>query len=120
MSTRPSSISREWLDSIRRKLLDRQRALFDDVDGLEAELRIIEESREAEFEARSQGASMARVLDRVRERDRHELEELYRALAKIPAGVYGVCTIPAIMQQLGKAGRSSTARSNENRTSLRT
>jgi hypothetical protein len=34
---------------------------------------------------------MARLLDRVRERDRHTLEEIYRALAKIPGGVYGTC-----------------------------
>jgi hypothetical protein len=34
---------------------------------------------------------MARLLDRVRERDRHELEEIQRALGKIAAGVYGVC-----------------------------
>jgi hypothetical protein len=34
---------------------------------------------------------MARLLDRVREHDRHELEEIHRALAKIPAGVYGLC-----------------------------
>jgi DnaK suppressor protein len=91
MSISASSIPREKLESIRRRLLDRQRALLDDVDGLEADLRAIEEGREAEPEARSQGEAMARLLDRVRERDRHELQEIYRALAKIPSGVYGVC-----------------------------
>ena len=84
-------IRRETLDRIRRKLVDRQRALFDDVEGLEADLQLLEEGREAELETRGQAEAMTRLLDRVRERDRHELEEIYRALAKIPAGAYGLC-----------------------------
>jgi RNA polymerase-binding transcription factor DksA len=86
-----SSIPRAELEPLRRKLLERQRALFDDVDGLEADLRAIEDDREAELETHGQGEALARLLDRVREHDRHELEEIYRALAKIPAGAYGVC-----------------------------
>ncbi|HLK10784.1 MAG TPA: TraR/DksA C4-type zinc finger protein [Candidatus Binatia bacterium] len=99
-----NSIPRPELERIRRKLLDRQRALFDDVDGLEADLRAIEEDREAELETRGQGEAMARLLDRVRERDRHELEEIHRALAKIPAGAYGVCEgchVPIALERLG-------------------
>ena len=85
------SIRRETLDGIRRKLLDRQRALFDDMECLKADLGILEEGREAELETRGQSEAMTQVLDRVRERDRHELEEVYRALTKIPAREYGVC-----------------------------
>jgi DnaK suppressor protein len=85
------SIRGETLDAIRRKLLDRQRALFDDVESLEADLRVLEEGREAELETRGQTQAMTRLLDRVRERDRHELEEIHRALAKIPASAYGLC-----------------------------
>ena len=44
------SIRRESLDGIRRKLLDRQRALFDDMECLKADLGILEEGREAELE----------------------------------------------------------------------
>jgi DnaK suppressor protein len=86
-----TSIRRETIEDLRRRLLDRQRALFDDVEGLGGDLRLIEEDREAEIETRAQGEAMARLLDHVRERDRHELEEIYRALAKIPAGLYGLC-----------------------------
>jgi DnaK suppressor protein len=82
---------RETVDRIRRTLLDRQRALFHDVDGLEADLRLLEEDRPAEVETRAQEEALVRLLDRVRERDRHELEEIQRALGKIAAGVYGVC-----------------------------
>jgi DnaK suppressor protein len=82
---------RETVDRIRRTLLERQRALFDDVDGLEDDLRLLEEDRPAERETRGQEEAMVRLLDRVRERDRHELEEIYWALGKIAAGVYGMC-----------------------------
>jgi RNA polymerase-binding transcription factor DksA len=85
------SLRCETPTGIREKLLARQRALFDDVEGLEADLRIIEESGEAEPEARGQGEVMTRLLDCVRERDRHELEEIHRALEKIAAGAYGLC-----------------------------
>ncbi|HXJ34060.1 MAG TPA: TraR/DksA C4-type zinc finger protein [Candidatus Eisenbacteria bacterium] len=85
------AIGRERLDRIRRKLLDRQRRLFDDVDGLEADLRVIEEGREPELETRGQAEAMTRLLDCVRERDRRELAEIHRALAKIPIGGYGPC-----------------------------
>jgi RNA polymerase-binding protein DksA len=84
-------VLRDTVDRVRRKLLDRQRVLFDDVDGLEEDLRLVEEDRPAEIESRGQGEAMVRLLDRVRERDRHELEEIQRALGKIAAGVYGVC-----------------------------
>jgi RNA polymerase-binding transcription factor DksA len=61
------------------------------VDGLEDDLRLVEEERPAEVETRGQGEAMVRLLDRVRERDRHELEEIQRALGKIAAGMYGAC-----------------------------
>jgi|GEM_PF-372891 len=86
-----SGLPPDVLDTLRRRLLDRQRALFVDVDELEADLQLIEESRESELESRAQQEAMARLLDRVCERDRHELEEIQRALAKIPAGAYGIC-----------------------------
>ncbi len=86
-----SPIPRPELDDLRGKLLARQRSLFHDIFGLEADLATVEEMREAEPEAQSQREAMARLLDYVREHDRHELEEIHRALVKIPAGVYGTC-----------------------------
>lgn len=84
-------MSREVVDGLRRTLLGRRRVLLEGFEGAEADIRLLEESREAEGETRAQTEAMARLLDRVRERDRHELEEIQRALAKIPAGAYGVC-----------------------------
>jgi DnaK suppressor protein len=90
MATR-ASISHEMIEGIRARLLERRRGLFDDVDGVEDDLRAIEESREAEPESRAQAEAIARLLNRAREKDRAELEDINRALAKIPAGAYGVC-----------------------------
>jgi len=82
---------RPTVDRLRRSLLARQRALFDEVDGVEEDLRTIEEAQESEFEERGQLETMDRLLDRVRERDRQTLEEIHRALVKIPTGRYGIC-----------------------------
>jgi RNA polymerase-binding protein DksA len=86
-----TTATRQTVDRIRRTLLGRQRALFAGVDGMEEDLRLLEEDRPAERETRGQEESMVRLLDRVRERDRHQLEEIQRALAKIAAGAYGLC-----------------------------
>lgn len=85
------TIPRKTLVVLRGRLLERQRALFHEVDGVEDDLRTIEESRESEMEERGQQEAMARLLDRLREHDRRELEDIYRALAKFPAGTYGRC-----------------------------
>ncbi len=79
------------VDGLRHALLARQRALFDEVDGVEEDLRAIEESPEAEAEMRGQSETMDRLLDHIRERDRNALAEIHRALVKIPAGRYGIC-----------------------------
>lgn len=86
-----TTLTPEHVEELRRRLLARQRALFAEVDDIEADLELIEETRESELEGRAQQEAMARLLDRVQERDRRELEEIQRALAKIPAGAYGWC-----------------------------
>jgi DnaK suppressor protein len=78
-------------DALRSMLLERQRLLFQDVDLVEEDLRAIEEGREAEFEERGQQETMARLLERVGERDRRELEDIHRALVKIASGRFGIC-----------------------------
>lgn len=85
------SIPRKTLAVLRGRLLEHQRALFHEVDGVEDDLRAIEESREPEMEERGQQEAMARLLDRLREHDRRELEEIHHALEKFAAGSYGRC-----------------------------
>lgn len=91
MTKRKQSIPRRTLASLRRRLLDRQRELFHEVDGVDNDLRIVEESRDAELEEQGQREAMVRLFDCIGERDRRELEDIHRALAKIPAGAYGRC-----------------------------
>jgi DnaK suppressor protein len=86
-----NTLPSEIVDGLRRALLPWQRALFDEIDGVEEDLRAIEESLEAEAEMRGQWETMDRLLDHIRERDRGALAEIHRALVKIPAGRYGIC-----------------------------
>jgi RNA polymerase-binding transcription factor len=85
------TLSTKAIDKLRRALLERQRVLFQDVDLVDEDLRAIEESREAELEERGQQETMARLLEHVGDRDRHELEDIHRALVKIASGRYGTC-----------------------------
>lgn len=78
-------------DALRRQLLERRRVLFEEVEGVEADLRVMDESRELEVEEQGQAEAMRRVLCRMGEQERAELEEIWSALAKIASGTYGIC-----------------------------
>ena len=86
---------RRAVDGFRRRLLERQRSLFDGIDGVEADLRRIEETRESEIEERAQQDTMSRLLDHLEERERRELADVHRALVKIATGAFGVCEVCA-------------------------
>jgi RNA polymerase-binding protein DksA len=78
-------------DALRRALLERRRLLLQGSELLEEDLRAIEESRETEIEERGQQETMTKILERLGERDRLELEDIHRALVKIASGRYGLC-----------------------------
>jgi DnaK suppressor protein len=80
------------LSQLRVKLLEQQRALFDEVEGVEAALRVIETDRESELEERSQEEAAAELLARLEEREQAELREIHDALGRIKDGIYGICT----------------------------
>jgi RNA polymerase-binding protein DksA len=86
-----ATISRERREQLKQKLLDRQRALFRDVEGVAADLSTIEESQDIEFEGRAQVEAMARLLERIGEHDRRELQEIHAALGRLAEGSYGIC-----------------------------
>jgi len=86
-----NATDRTTLEKMRRALIARRRVLLGEVEGLETDLENLDQSREEDPRSRAQGEVMAQVLDRVCERDRHEVDEIQRALAKIPAGTYGRC-----------------------------
>ena len=86
-----TEIPRRILDGFRRRLLERQRSLFDGIDGVEADLRLVEESRQSELGERAQQDAMSRLLDCLEERERREAADVQRALVKIATGTFGLC-----------------------------
>jgi DnaK suppressor protein len=75
-----------------RRILRRQRQmLFREVSNAEADLRQITEGRESEFEEHASEERTARLLARLDERGKAELEEIDRALLRIDQAQYGHC-----------------------------
>ncbi len=72
--------------------LNRQRAvLFREVADTEADLRVIAEERESEWEERAQEERLARLLAQLDDHGRQELAEIDAALRRIAGGTYGTC-----------------------------
>lgn len=79
------------VETLRVRLLEQQRRLFHEIDEAERDLRLIEESHAPELEEQAQQEALARLVDRLEERERRELEVIHHALGKIAAGIYGTC-----------------------------
>lgn len=74
------------------ELRERREAIFHLVADAEEDLQFIAEDREAELEERAQEERAARLLARLDDRGRLEINEIDEALARISAGTYGICT----------------------------
>ena len=83
--------ARSSLAGFRQRLLARQRELFDEIEGAERDLRVIEQTRESEIEERSQEEAMAALLSLLEDREQAELREIHDALARIQDGAFGIC-----------------------------
>jgi len=79
------------IDSIRQKLLDRRAALFRTVAHVEDDLRWLDTNIEPEVEEEGQEENIARLLARLDDRGKAEIEAIDAALARIAAGDYGRC-----------------------------
>ncbi len=79
------------IDEFRRALLEQRRALFEEVAHVEADLGGLAETREVELEESAQEECAARLLARLDDRGKAELEEVDRALQRIATGDYGAC-----------------------------
>ena len=79
------------IEEFRRLLLEQRRALFEEVAHVEADLSGLTETREAELEESAQEERTARLLARLDDRGKAELEEIDRALQRIANGDYGTC-----------------------------
>jgi DnaK suppressor protein len=72
--------------------LRRQReAIFKEVADTEADLACIAGDRQSELEERASEDRVARLLTRLDDRGKHEIELIDLALQRISAGSYGVC-----------------------------
>jgi RNA polymerase-binding protein DksA len=84
-------MKREKAEQFRAMLLQKRKALFDEVASFEANLQEIVADHEPEIEEAAQAERASRLLDRLDARGKFELEEIDRALARIEAGEYGQC-----------------------------
>lgn len=79
------------VERFRKVLLQQREALFHEVTHIEADLGEVTETRESEIEEAAQEERSARILARLDDRGKMELEQIDRALARVAAGQYGVC-----------------------------
>ena len=79
------------LEDFRTKLLAQRRELFRQAAKTEEDLLWLETDVEREAVERGQNETMVRLLDRLDERAKREIEAIDLALTRIEAGSYGRC-----------------------------
>lgn len=112
----------ELLDEIARTLRTRRAALLKEVADTEADLASIGEERESELEERARTDRAARLLARLDDRERREIDEIHAALQRVIDGTYGRCqrcrraipvarlrALPATRTCVACAGRAAAA-----------
>lgn len=81
------------VDELRQKLLAQRRTLFRQVARVEEDLRWLDANIEPEAEDEGQEENIARLLARLDDRGKAEIEAIDRALARIANAEYGRCTV---------------------------
>src|SRR5574342_353765 len=84
-------MDKEIRDELAQELRRQREMLFKEVADTEGDLNFIAEDRESEIEERAQEELAARLLTRLSDRGKRELEEIDAALERITAGGYGTC-----------------------------
>jgi len=79
------------VEDLRAKLLTQRRDLFRQAAQTEEDLLWLETDVEREAMERGQTETMVRLLDRLDEREKREIEAIDLALARIETGSYGRC-----------------------------
>lgn len=79
------------LEDTRAKLLARRRDLFRQAAQTEEDLLWLETDVEREAEERGQAEAIVRLLDRLDERAKREIEAIDQVLTRIETGSYGRC-----------------------------
>jgi len=81
------------IKELRKKLLAQRRELFRAVAQLEDELLWLETDVESEMVERAQDETFIRLLARLDDREKAEIEDIDRALTRIANGNYGRCEV---------------------------
>jgi len=81
------------IKELRKKLLAQRRELFRTVAQIEDELLWLETDVESEMVERAQDEIFIRLLARLDDREKAEIEEIDRALTRIANGNYGRCEV---------------------------
>ncbi|HVN83434.1 MAG TPA: TraR/DksA family transcriptional regulator [Candidatus Binatia bacterium] len=79
------------IDELRQTLLNRRRVLFEQVARVEDNLRWLDNNVEPETEEEGQEENIARLLARLDDRGKAEIEAIDAALRRIATGDYGRC-----------------------------
>lgn len=79
------------IEELRTKLLAQRRDLFRQAARTEEDLLWLETDVEREAMERGQTETMVRLLDRLEEREKREIEAIDLALTRIESGSYGRC-----------------------------
>ncbi len=85
-------MDRQALTSLADQLRRQRETILAEVAAAEDDLQRIAEGREIELEERASEEVVARLLERLDDRGRREVEEIDAALERISAGSYGTCT----------------------------
>ena len=81
------------IKELHKKLLAQRRELFRAVAQIEDELLCLETDVESEMVERAQDATFIRLLARLDDRQKAEIEEIDRAFVRIESGDYGRCEV---------------------------
>lgn len=81
------------IKELHKKLLAQRRELFRAVAQIEDELLWLETDVESEMVERAQDATFIRLLARLDDRQKAEIEEIDRAFVRIENGDYGRCEV---------------------------
>jgi RNA polymerase-binding transcription factor len=79
-------------DTLEQKLLSRRRMLLEQVARVEDDLRWLDTNVESEMTEEGQEETIARLLARLDDRGREEIDAIEAALARLEMGDYGRCT----------------------------
>ncbi len=79
------------VEELRKKMLERRRELFGQVARVEDNLRWLDTNVEPEKEEEGQEENIARLLSRLDDRGKAEIEAIDLALRRIASGDYGHC-----------------------------